>query len=172
MKLLFILLSLFWIRDIIKPSEASLMAEMVKNPPAFQETGWGRGGEDTLENGMAIHSNMLPGEFNRQEPDGLQFMGSQKVGHYWVTNTFTLLVLNYEKYQSFIQQIFTECRLSVVNKLDMSSNHMDSTCVQNFTWVLLLYSLLRLRFMILLKGKHLVVKIRKYTLTPKINREV
>ena len=61
------------------------MAEMVKNPPAFQETGWGRGGEDTLENGMAIHSNMLPGEFNRQEPDGLQFMGSQRVRHNLVT---------------------------------------------------------------------------------------
>ena len=39
---------------------ASLVAQMVKNPPAVQETqvqslGW----EDTLEKGMAIHSSIL-----------------------------------------------------------------------------------------------------------------
>lgn len=48
------------------------MAEMVKNPPAFQETGWGRYAGEW--NGYP--PNMLPEKFNRQEPDGLQFMGS------------------------------------------------------------------------------------------------
>ena len=39
---------------------ASLVAQMVKNPPAMQET-WVQslGGEDTLEKGMATHSSIL-----------------------------------------------------------------------------------------------------------------
>ena len=39
---------------------ASLMAQMVKNPPAMQET-WVRslGWEDPLEEGMATHSSIL-----------------------------------------------------------------------------------------------------------------
>ena len=38
----------------------SLVAQMVKNPPAMQET-WVRslGGEDPLEEGMATHSSTL-----------------------------------------------------------------------------------------------------------------
>ena len=38
----------------------SLVAQMVKNPPAMQET-WVRslGQEDTLEKGMATHSSIL-----------------------------------------------------------------------------------------------------------------
>ena len=47
-----------------KLHEASLVAQMVKNPPAMQETqvrslGW----EDPLEKEMASHSVFLPGEF-------------------------------------------------------------------------------------------------------------
>ena len=46
---------------------ASLVAWMVKNPPAMRETwvqalGW----EDPLEEGMATHSSMLDGESHRQ----------------------------------------------------------------------------------------------------------
>ena len=39
---------------------AFLVAQMVKNPPAMQET-WVRflGGEDPLEKGMATHSSIL-----------------------------------------------------------------------------------------------------------------
>jgi len=39
---------------------APLVAQMVKNPPAMQET-WVQslGGEDTLEKGMATHSSIL-----------------------------------------------------------------------------------------------------------------
>ena len=46
---------------------ASLVAQMVKNLPAIQET-WVRslGGEDPLEKGMATHSSILPGEFHGQ----------------------------------------------------------------------------------------------------------
>ena len=46
---------------------ASLMAQMVKNLPAVQETQvQSLGQEDTLEKGMAIHSNILAGEFHGQ----------------------------------------------------------------------------------------------------------
>ena len=39
------------------------MAQMVKNPPATQETWvWSLGREDPLEEGMATHYVFLPGE--------------------------------------------------------------------------------------------------------------
>ena len=40
--------------------------------------------------GMATHSGFLPGESPwTEEPGGLQSIGSQRVGHNWVTDTFT-----------------------------------------------------------------------------------
>ena len=56
---------------------------MVKNPPAMQET-WVRslGQKDPLEKGMEIHSGILAWRIPwTEEPDGLQSMGSQRVGH-------------------------------------------------------------------------------------------
>ena len=56
---------------------------MVKSPPAMWETwvqslGW----EDPLEEGMAIHSNILACRIPQtEEPGGLQSMGSHRVGH-------------------------------------------------------------------------------------------
>ena len=57
---------------------ASLVAQMVKIPPAVWETwvqslGW----EDSLKEGMAIHSNILAWRIPwMEEPGGLQSMGS------------------------------------------------------------------------------------------------
>ena len=62
---------------------ASLVAQMVKNLPAIQETqipslGW----EDPLEKGMATHSSILVWRIPRtEEPGGLQSVGSQRVRH-------------------------------------------------------------------------------------------
>ena len=56
---------------------------MVKNPSAKQET-WiqSLGQEYPLEKQMATHSSILAGEFPwTEEPDGLQSMGLQRVGH-------------------------------------------------------------------------------------------
>ena len=71
--------SIFW---------ASLVAEMVKNPPAMRETwAWSLGWEDPLEKGTATHSNILiwripwTEELSRQ-----QSMGSQRVGQEWATS--------------------------------------------------------------------------------------
>ena len=62
-------------------SWASLVANMVKNPPAMWET-WVRslGWEDPLEEGMATHSRILAWRIPRtEEPGGRQPMGSQRV---------------------------------------------------------------------------------------------
>jgi len=50
-----------------------------------QSLGW----EDPLEEEIATHSSILGWRIPRiEEADGLQFMGSQGVGHDWATNTF------------------------------------------------------------------------------------
>ena len=52
------------------------------------------GREGPLEKGMATHSSILAWEIPwTEEPGGLQFMGSQRVGHNLVTNTRTLPTL-------------------------------------------------------------------------------
>ena len=59
-----------------------MVAQMVKNLPAVQET-WLRslGWEDPLERGMATHSSILGWLIPWiEEPGGLQSMGSHRVG--------------------------------------------------------------------------------------------
>ena len=62
---------------------ASLVAQLVKNPPAMLETwvpslGW----EDPMEEGMATHSIILAWRIPRtQKAGGLQSIESQRVGH-------------------------------------------------------------------------------------------
>ena len=63
--------------------QASLVAQLVKNLPAVQET-WVQslGQEDPLEKGMANHPSVLAWEIPwTDDPRGLQAMGSQTVGH-------------------------------------------------------------------------------------------
>ena len=70
---------------------ASLVAQMVKNLPAMQETqvpslGW----EYPPEQGMAPHSNIFARRIPcAEEPGGLQSLESQRVGHKRATNAFT-----------------------------------------------------------------------------------
>ena len=61
----------------------ALVAQMVKNLPAVQETRVpSLGLEDALEEKMAAHSSILAWKIPwREEPGGLQSMGLQKVGH-------------------------------------------------------------------------------------------
>ena len=61
----------------------TLIAQLIKNPPAAQETwvqslGW----EDPLEEGMATHSSTLAWRIPwTEEPCRLQSMGSHRVRH-------------------------------------------------------------------------------------------
>ena len=59
------------------------MAQTVKNLPEMQETQVrSLGREDPLEKEVATHSSTLAWRIPRaEEPGGLQFMGSQGVGH-------------------------------------------------------------------------------------------
>ena len=60
---------------------ASLVGQMVKNPPAMQET-WVRslGWEDALEEDMATHSSILAWRSPwTEEPGGLLFIGLQRI---------------------------------------------------------------------------------------------
>ena len=68
----------------------SLVAQMVKNLPAMQETWvWSLGQKGPLEKGTATHSSILAWRIPwTEEPDGLQSMGSQRARHDWVTNAF------------------------------------------------------------------------------------
>ena len=64
-------------------SQASLVAQMVKNLPAMQET-WvpSLGQEDTLEEGMATHFSILAWRIPwTEEGGGLHPMGLQSFGH-------------------------------------------------------------------------------------------
>ena len=69
----------------------SLLAQMVKNLPAMQETqiqslGW----EDSLEKEMATHYSIPAWRIPwTEELGGLQFMGSQRVGNDLENNIFT-----------------------------------------------------------------------------------
>ena len=59
------------------------MAQIVKTLPAMWETQVrSLGGKDPLEKGMETHSNILAWKIPwTEEPGGLWFMGSQRVGH-------------------------------------------------------------------------------------------
>ena len=75
-----------WIGYPLQYSWVSLVAQLVKNPPAMWETwvqslGW----EDPL--GVATHSSILAWRI----PWTVQSMGSQRAGHSWATFTFMFL---------------------------------------------------------------------------------
>ena len=63
--------------------KASLVAQRLKRLPGMRET-WVRslGQEDPLEKEMATHSSTLAWRIPwREEPGGLQSMGSQRIRH-------------------------------------------------------------------------------------------
>ena len=62
---------------------ASLVAKLIKNLPAMQETQvQSLGHEDPLEKGMVTHSSILAWRIpGTEEPGRLQSMGSQRVRH-------------------------------------------------------------------------------------------
>ena len=76
---------------------ASLVGQMVKNPPAMQETwvqflGW----EDSAEEEMATHFSIFAWEISwTEEPGELQSTGLQRVRHDWAT---FILLFTFEKY--------------------------------------------------------------------------
>ena len=82
-----------------KSGWASLVAQVVKNLPAMQETWvWFLGQEDPLEEGMATLSSIPAWRIPwTEEPGRLQCIGLQRVGHNWMTNTMSVYVLGKKK---------------------------------------------------------------------------
>ena len=79
---------------------ASLVAQLVKNPPALWETwvqslGW----KDPLEKGRATHSSILAWRI----PWTIQPMGSKRVRHDWATVTFVK-----GKYEYILLRLLTQ----------------------------------------------------------------
>ena len=74
---------------------ASLVAQLVKNPPAMRETwAWSLGGEDPLEKGPTTHSSILAWRIPwTEEPGGLQSVGLRRVEHKWESFIFPFLGL-------------------------------------------------------------------------------
>ena len=77
--IIFNLLYLFQLEA--RPVHASLVAQLVKNPPAMQETlVRSLGQEDPLEKGTATHSSIVAWRIPwTEEPGSLQSRGSQRV---------------------------------------------------------------------------------------------
>ena len=77
-------LCFYHIIDILLGIWTSLVAQTLKNPPAKWETWvWSLGQEDPLEKGTAAQSSILAWRI----PWTIYSMGSQRVGHNWVTFT-------------------------------------------------------------------------------------
>ena len=71
---------------VLEGDWASLVAQLVKDPPAMWETWvWSPGWQDPLEKGKSTHSSILTWRL----PWTIYSMGSQRVGHDWVTFTLT-----------------------------------------------------------------------------------
>ena len=69
----------------LKSRTPSLVAQMVKNLPAMQESQiQSLGQKDPLKKGMATYSSILT---RREDPGGLQSIRLRRVGHDQVTNT-------------------------------------------------------------------------------------
>ena len=72
---------------------ASLVAQRLKRLPGMRETQVrSLGQEDPLEKAVATHSSTLAWRIPwREEPGRLQSMGSQRVGHDWVTSLYLVV---------------------------------------------------------------------------------
>ena len=62
----------------------ALVVQIIKNLPGMQETRvQSLGQEDPLEKEMATHSSVLAWRITwTEEPRGMQYVGSPRVGHY------------------------------------------------------------------------------------------
>ena len=76
---------------------ASFVAHMVKNLPTMKKTQvWSLDQKDPLEEEMATHSSLLAWRIPWTEESGwLQSMGSQRMRHDWVTNSFIFNLVLY-----------------------------------------------------------------------------
>ena len=119
---------------------ASLVAQMVKRLPAMRETQVrSLGREDPLEKEMAIDSSTLAWKIPwMEEPDRLQSMGSQRVGHDWATSL-----------SLFTFSSVTHLCLILCNPKDCSIPGLSITNSQKFLKLMFIYSVMPSNHLIL-----------------------
>ena len=85
----------------------------------MQETWvWSLGWEDPLEKGMMTHCSILAWRIPwTEEPGGLWFMGSQRVGHNWVTNSSKAKLRTYSSSSRAIENVLRQILWAVFQKL-------------------------------------------------------
>ena len=104
---------------------ASLMAQMVKNPPVVQETRvWSLVWEDPLKKGMATHSSILAWRIPLIEELGrLQSMGLQRVRNDWATNIHTHKASLFFLLQTFRSSASSHSGFSHVKGFEVATLH-------------------------------------------------
>ena len=104
---------MWWINYFSFCPPGSLVAQMVKNPPAMrdiwvQSLSW----EDPLEKGMATHSSILAWEFYGQRSQVGYSPWGHRVWHDLATNIFFFISKSYEIYFT-LQRMFSWLNTSV-----------------------------------------------------------
>ena len=91
----------------------------------FQSLGW----EDPLEKEMATNSSILAWRIPwTEEPGELQSMGSQRVGHNWVTNTLNFLSNKKTFFSGCFQLSFMNpCKAHLIRMYQSIFNSSPST---------------------------------------------
>ena len=70
------------IQEYISPVDLPCSSDSKESAYNAEDQVWSLSWEDSLEKGMPVHSSILAWKIPRtEEPGGLQFMGSQRVGH-------------------------------------------------------------------------------------------
>ena len=135
-------------REVIFVTKTSLVAQTVKHLPKMREIRiQSLGQKDPLEKEMATHSSTLAWKIPRtEEPGGLQTMGSQRVGHDWVTSfsLFSLsLLLKDTEIQSKSSDVFLVC---IFMKFSVAFKILQPHC---FFFLLLFHSIMNFGLLIM-----------------------
>ena len=117
----------------------TLVAQIVKSLPAVLEAQvWSLGWEDSLEKEMETHSSILVWKIPwTEEPGRLQFMGSQRVRHDWVTSLHFINVGCIDTYNCYVFLLDWSLDHYVVSFL-ISCNFPNFKVYFVLTWGLLL----------------------------------
>ena len=125
------------------------VAQAIKNLSAMQNIwvqslGW----EDPLEKEMATHSSILAWRIPwTEEPGGLQSIGSQRVGHDWVTNTSAFngsYPKDVRQWIFFIESYYILCRIWQLGHNMYSSLKKKEDPISKFTLLISMFSLYQL----------------------------
>ena len=119
-------------------TRTSLVAQMVKRMPTTRET-WVRslGREDPLEKEMETHSSTLAWKIPwMEEPGRLQSMGSQRVGHDWVTSLSQPgNIMNKPAYWVMVMRgFFTNFLVHFINIVNGILNRPDTVLGRSGWW--------------------------------------